>query len=224
VAGAVVINEVAWGGTAANSSHEWIELHNTTGETIPLTGWKIYEGGGTIAIITLSGTIVPGGYFLVERSSDDAVSDIPADTLGTFSGSGLSNSGEHLALRFGSTIIDEVNCGGGWFAGSGASTYYTMERKDPAVSGNLSTNWARNDGATRNGLDANGNPLNGTARAQNSVYSGPTPTPIPTPSPTPWGNPWKVNYQPVGSSPPYDYLVEDGSGSAGAPHPYGWMD
>ena len=223
-AGGVVIKEVAWGGTAAGSTHEWIELHNTTGGEISVAGWKLHERGGVTAIITLSGTIAPSGYFLAERTSDNAVSDLPADTFGTFSGSGLSNSGEHLTLQFGSTVIDEVNCAGGWFAGSASPSYYTMERKDPAVSGNLAENWARNDGATLNGLDANGNPLNGTARAQNSVFSGPTPTPTPTPSPTPWGNPWKISFQPVGSSPPYDYVLEDGSGSAEPPHPYGWMD
>jgi hypothetical protein len=38
--GAVVINEVAWGGTAANAAHEWIELYNTTGSAIDLTGWR----------------------------------------------------------------------------------------------------------------------------------------------------------------------------------------
>lgn len=39
--GSVVINEVAWGGTAANFSHEWIELYNTTAETISLNGWQL---------------------------------------------------------------------------------------------------------------------------------------------------------------------------------------
>ncbi len=220
-AGSVVINEIAWGGTAASTSDEWIELHNTTGGPFNLSGWSLHKAGGATVYCTLTGTIEANGFYLVERTDDTAVSDISADRIG---GNGLHNSGEHLTLQFGSTIIDEVNCAGGWFAGSASPSYYTMERKDPAVSGNLAENWARNDGATLNGLDANGNPLNGTARAQNSVFSGPTPTPTPTPSPTPWGNPWKISFQPVGSSPPYDYVLEDGSGSAEPPHPYGWMD
>ncbi|RLC79600.1 MAG: hypothetical protein DRJ03_23240, partial [Chloroflexi bacterium] len=41
-AGDVVINEVAWMGTAANSSDEWIELYNTTGSSIDIGNWSIY--------------------------------------------------------------------------------------------------------------------------------------------------------------------------------------
>src|SRR5512141_1039370 len=71
----VVINEVAWGGTAANSSHEWIELKNNTTGTVDLTGWRLYGSGGTTPPhIALSGTIPISGYFLLERGTDSAVS------------------------------------------------------------------------------------------------------------------------------------------------------
>ena len=61
----VVINEVAWGGTAASANHEWIELKNNTTTTIDLTGWRLYGSGGTTPPnITLSGTIPVSGYFL----------------------------------------------------------------------------------------------------------------------------------------------------------------
>lgn len=78
----VVINEVAWGGTAASANHEWIELRNNTTATIDLTGWRLYgSGGATPPDIILSGTIPVSGYFLLERVTDLAVSDIPADQL-----------------------------------------------------------------------------------------------------------------------------------------------
>ena len=37
----VVINEIAWMGSAASASDEWIELKNTTNESINLSGWTL---------------------------------------------------------------------------------------------------------------------------------------------------------------------------------------
>ena len=61
--GDVVINEIAWGGTAASPSDEWIELYNTTDQAIALTGWSLVALDGTPAI-SLEGIIPAGGYFL----------------------------------------------------------------------------------------------------------------------------------------------------------------
>ena len=110
--------------------------------------------------ITLSGSIAANGYYLLERTDDNAVSDIPADQI--YTGASV-NSGETLRLTDTlSSSIDSVNAdGGGWPAGSPSSTYYSMERID-ALSGGDDANWASNDGVTRNGLDANPNALNAT--------------------------------------------------------------
>ena len=56
--GDVVINEIAWGGTAASSSDEWLELFNTTNQAITLTNWTLNASDG-IPSITLSGVIPP---------------------------------------------------------------------------------------------------------------------------------------------------------------------
>ncbi|HDS09103.1 MAG TPA: T9SS type A sorting domain-containing protein, partial [Firmicutes bacterium] len=172
----VVITEIAWAGHSGYTSDEWIELYNPTDSAIDLTGWALYEGGGATLIINLSGTIPSKGYFLIERGDDDTVSDIPGDVVGTFGGSGLSNTAENIVLKdnLGNTI-DQVDCSGGWFAGSASPNYYTMERKDPCTAGSVSTNWASNDGVTRNGLDAGNNPINGTPRAQNSCFDSSCP-------------------------------------------------
>jgi uncharacterized repeat protein (TIGR01451 family) len=166
----VVINEVAWGGTAANSSHEWIELYNNTATEIDLTGWTLASSDGS-PNISLSGTILGHDYYLLERVSDCAVSDIPADQP-PYSGV-LGNSGERLELRDRSgTLIDQADGSGGWPAGSGAPGYHSMERVDAAAP-DAPANWASNDGLTRNGLDCNADPLNGTPRGRNSA------TPLP---------------------------------------------
>ena len=162
----VVINEIAWMGTAASTYDEWIELYNTTGDTITLTNWTLSSADGTPSI-TLSGSIAPYGYFLLERSDDNTVSDISADQIYT---GALGDAGEDFSLKDSSdTVIDRVNCSGGWFAGSGAAKI-TMERINPVIDGSTSTNWANNDEVTTNGLDANSNPLKGTAKALNSVF------------------------------------------------------
>ncbi|MGQ9710975.1 MAG: lamin tail domain-containing protein, partial [Anaerolineae bacterium] len=170
----VVINEVAWGGTAANSTHEWIELYNNTASDIDLTGWRLYSSDGK-PNITLTGVISAFGYYLIERSTDGVITDILADlvvSFGSSSGAGLSNSGEALTLTNPSgEVIDTANGdGGAWPAGSGSSGYLSMERIDPAAP-DSDTNWASNNGIIRNGLDANNNPISGTPKCRNSVAS-----------------------------------------------------
>ncbi len=167
--GGVIISEVAWGGTAANSADEWIELHNPAAVPIDLSNWTLTDNN-TIQI-TLNGTIAAGGFYLLERTDDNTVSDIPADQFYT---GALSNSGESLELRdAGNVLIDTSNGdGGSWPAGSGSPDYLSMERNSPTAP-DMDANWHSNDTLTRNGLDANGNPINGTPRQPNSGWSGP---------------------------------------------------
>ncbi len=167
----VVINEVAWGGTAASTSHEWIELYNNSDAPVDLNGWTLLSTDGSPTIL-LTGIIPAHGYYLLERSNDCAVSDIPADQP-PYSG-GLNNSGERLELRDATNaLVDSADGTGGWPGGSGSPGYYSMERVDPTAPDSR-TNWASNDGVTRNGLDCNGQPLNGTPKARNSAFVPPT--------------------------------------------------
>ncbi|MBU3901119.1 lamin tail domain-containing protein, partial [Patescibacteria group bacterium] len=175
----VVINEVAWMGTAASASDEWLELYNNTAQEIVLEGWKLTEGEGTV-IIVLKGTIAPGAYYLIERTDDTTVSDIAADLKGSWGGSGLSNSGEKIQLiDNNSNPVDEVNCLTGWFAGKASPDYKTMERINPSLSGNLAENWTTNDGSALIGRDSQGNPIKGTPKAKNSVAGLSLTTPSP---------------------------------------------
>lgn len=167
----VVINEVAWGGTDASTWDEWIELHNTTGATVSLAGWTISFADGSPTTITLSGEIGPDAYFLLERA-DKAVSNLKADL--EYGGGQISNGGEQMMLRDGTgTVIDTANADGGdWAAGSAGPEYRSMERIDPTAP-DTDDNWCTNDGLTRNGVDADGDPINGTPKAQNSCYQPP---------------------------------------------------
>jgi len=169
----VVVNEVAWAGTGASSADEWLELYNPNPFPVDLSGWHLEAADGTPSI-ALQGTIAPGGFFLLERTDDTTVQDIPADCVYTGS---LVNSGESLALKDPTgTVIDTANGDGGpWPAGtasSGSPPYASMERLDPRAP-DTDANWCTNDGVTRNGLDAGGQPLNGTPKARNSCGNSP---------------------------------------------------
>ncbi|MCX6094317.1 MAG: lamin tail domain-containing protein [Candidatus Bipolaricaulota bacterium] len=174
--GSVVINEVAWGGTAASANDEWIELYNAGDTAVDLAGWVLVVGEtrvplgavgeGTVEVRRTS--IAPHGYFVLERTDDQTVADVTADVL--FKGT-LSNAGVDLRLLdvTGATA-DEVLCEqGGWAAGTGSEgsrPYASMERID---SGTFPAQWATNNGRAASGLDAKGAPVSGTPGAENSA-------------------------------------------------------
>jgi hypothetical protein len=160
----VVINEVMWMGSVANTADEWIELYNTTGSSTDLTGWTLVRN---TTVFNLSGTIAAHSYFLIERAENNT--DVPSDLL--LSTMSLTNTGNTLKLIDASSFtVDSLSCGGGWYAGSNTPPKYSMERVDP-MGNDVASNWANNDGVTRNGHDSGGNALNATPRAQNSVYN-----------------------------------------------------
>jgi lamin tail-like protein len=169
----VVINEIAWAGTATSSSDEWIELFNAGESSVDVSGWTIHgdpDANGNTRIITLSGSIGAGQYYLIERTDDTTVSDIPADLVGAFGGSGLRNNlGEDMQLRDNSgAVVDRVNCSGiSWFAGSAGPEYASMQRISPMGNGSDPANWVSNDGSMTTGLDATGVPLRGTPKYRN---------------------------------------------------------
>ncbi len=180
----IVINEIAWMGTGSGSAlrvDEWIELYNTTSTDIDLNNWTLsWAHGTTTYSITFSTstaattTISANGFYLIERTNDDAVSDISADWFGAF-GWGLNNKGEKLELRDDKgNLIDVVDCSSDWFAGTTNLAYISMERINPVTSGADSQNWANNNLITRNGKNAVGDNINGTPRALNSASISPT--------------------------------------------------
>ncbi|RME98982.1 MAG: lamin tail domain-containing protein, partial [Chloroflexi bacterium] len=211
--GTVVINEIAWGGTAASASDEWIELYNTTSLPVDLTGWVI-TSTGTLNIPLDGKTIAPNGYFLIERTDDNTVSDVAADVTASF-GRGLSNSGTGLVLSAGGVTVDTANItGGAWPAGSGSPGYFTMARLDP-LAPDTPANWTSNNGLYRNGSDAGGNPINGTPGQPNNSGLPPTPTLTPTetatpaPSPTETATPEPTLTATPLPTPPPDLLISE---------------
>ena len=182
----VVINEIAWMGTSANPSDEWIELYNTTAMPIDIQEWSIY-GADTGVCLNFSDadghttwSIPAHGYLIyanrlndVKDSYGNGMVDIWDLTIGM-----NNTSPGQLVLYDGQdctgNVIDIANqTSGDWFAGD-ASTRKAMERKVPSVSGEDPSNWASNDpGIAANGFDANVDPLSATPGARNSVTNAP---------------------------------------------------
>lgn len=192
----IIINEIAWGGTAASPNDEWIELYNPSNASINITGWTLRAASSGIGSlnITLSGSIAAGGYFLLEREDNSTVSDVSADQI--YAGgllNILSDAGEVLNLSDGSgNLIDTANNnGGGWPRGSLSPNYGTMERY--GTSAESDSTGVTNIGNPKNGKNANEGNIYGTPKRVNSrgTALAPTSTPvvIRTPTPRPVGRP-----------------------------------
>lgn len=109
--GGIVINEIAWMGTAVSASDEWIELYNDGADDVSLSGWKMFADDGA-PTVSLNGTIAAGGYYLLERTDDMSVPDVAADKIYT---GDLGNAGETLKLLDASgAAVDTVTGGTDW--------------------------------------------------------------------------------------------------------------
>lgn len=172
VNGSVVINELAWAGSADSANDEWIELYNTTGSSIDLSGWKLRDDG-VDAYTFPSGLIIGAHSYLLMEDSEAAVSTVNADLIFNMS---LANTGDSLQLADETgQVIDTVNASGGaWYAGS-TTSYATMERIDP-FAGDLAANFASSSGGS-GALASAGAEVKGTPRALNSVSTPPATQP-----------------------------------------------
>ncbi len=162
---AVIINEVAWAGTLASTSDEWIELLNPGLEDVLLDGWTLTDDNDID--LDLSGVLAGGDFYVVERSDDQTISDQAADRI--YSGA-LSNQGERLRLIDPSGAeIDVVNAAGGDWPAGDAPGRASMERTQGV--------WRTFTGFYGLGLDAEGRGVRGTPHGPNSSLF---PTPLPT--------------------------------------------
>lgn len=171
----MVINEIAWAGTAdASQSDEWIELYNRSSKSISLSGWVLRSATDEKPYINLSGTVASGGYYLIERDLENvtSVSSSLTSSFGADNGAGLIDTGEVLNLQNGSTTIDQTpalnSCGANVWCGGSSTGRKSMERVDPDLTGTDTASWGTNDGILRNGTAAGGSALNATSKARNS--------------------------------------------------------
>ena len=177
----IIINEVAWAGTGASDSDEWIEFYNPNSVPINTTGWvlKIVNPNVTIPLNPI--TIASGGYYLLEN--DETTTSVPSDQ--TAASISLSNSGSLLQLYDPlDRRVDTANFNqGAWPAGTSSPIKCSMERASNTAQ-DIDSGWFTNNNVVHIALDANGNPICGTPKNLNWSYSV-TATPSRTPTRTP---------------------------------------
>lgn len=115
----VLLSEIAWMGTDASPTAEWIELYNFSTTPTDLTGWTLTSEDGSVSI-TLSGTLTPHGVGLLEHGTDSAVPGVTA--LLTYDGD-MSDAGGSLTLKDNTgTTVDTAPGGSSWAGIGGKST------------------------------------------------------------------------------------------------------
>ena len=148
--GDVVINEIMWQG----SDDEWIELRNTTGNSIDISQWTIENAGsGSNSIqIPPSTTLPAGGLYLIAENKN--MSTINVDPDQTTASVSLLDTGEVLMLKTStSQTIDTAFTGVGWFLSS-SSPRKTVERNSTPGDGTQAANWQT--ATTHTGMDGSG--------------------------------------------------------------------
>jgi predicted extracellular nuclease len=129
----IVISQVYGGGgnSGAPFTHDFIELFNPGSTTVNLSGWSVQyasASGTTWSVTPLSGSIAPGGYYLIQEASNAAVGNpLPTpDATGTISMAAaagkvaLSSSTTPFSGTCPTCAVDLVGYGGAnCFEGSG---------------------------------------------------------------------------------------------------------
>lgn len=124
----VILNEIAWMGTLASYTNEWFEIKNISEDDVSLDGWQILDKASQIKIIFGENDLISAnGFYLLERTDDNSVPDIPADKIYTGS---LGDEEETLRIfDKNCNLIDEVSASPDWPAGE-KTNKKTMERKN----------------------------------------------------------------------------------------------
>ncbi len=131
---AVYFSEIMFDPQGSDTSREWIEIYNDTSGPIDFTSWKFFEGATNHGITSSQGgaSVPSNSYAVIADNPTKFLLDYPSfsgilfDSV--FTG-GLSNSGEHIALKESSSGVE-----------IGSVDY------DPTIGGN-------NDGSTLSKID-----------------------------------------------------------------------
>ncbi len=136
----VVINEIMF--APHTPEPEWIELLNTTKDTIDIAGWVLAVHSHAPQIIPAANTLVPPDSLVILSSNDTALAgfrNIPIQRIVRFSLPALSNTGSMLSLKDSEgNLIDSAWYNGKWVKSDGVS----IERIDPSRIGYDSSNWS----------------------------------------------------------------------------------
>lgn len=148
----IIINELMWMGSSVSTADEWIELKNSTSDSInfKLTPWSLYKND-TLMILINTGMLEKNGYFLISNNSKDysfsggkSILNIDPDLINN--DISLSNSSVQYKLYNGptnaSTLIDVADDKAGEpLAGENETVKKSMERNDESSDGTKKESW-----------------------------------------------------------------------------------
>ena len=197
-ASGVVVQEVYGGGgnSGATLKNDFIELHNDGTSAVDLGSWSVQyisaaPGATTTWQVTaLSGSIAPGGSYLVSEAAGAAgTADLPTpDATGTVNMSGTAGTVALVSSQTALTCKTAADCAADGsiddLVGYGTAVVHEGSADAPATSN--STSDSRDADGTdtdQNGTDfSSGTP---TPANSSSTPTSPTPTPSGSASPTP---------------------------------------
>jgi uncharacterized protein len=180
----VVISQVYGGGgnSGATFTNDFVELHNRGTAPVDLTGWSVQyasAAGTSWAVTPLSGSIAPGGFYLVQEGQGaGGTTPLPApDATGTIA---MSATNGKVALA---TSATPLPCGAACHGDAGVrdlvgyGTANDFEGAAPAPG--LSNTTAALRGAGGLGADTDNNAADFTAGAPDPRNAGSSPPPPP---------------------------------------------
>lgn len=137
----ILISEVYGGGgnSGAPFTHDFVELYNPSEQEVELDGWVVEyfsSSGGSGGTTQLSGSIAPGGYFLIQQGAGNGSGQaLPTpDAVGSLS---MASKQGSVQLRSPQGVRDTVGYGAATIAeGATAprlSNAHSAQRTDPAV-------------------------------------------------------------------------------------------
>jgi len=133
----VVFNEIKY--MPRQGEPEWVELLNTSPDTINLKGWHVSDKT-TSTIITYNEYYLPPDSFVVLSDNENILDfyPVPENKIIEMNLPSLNNTGDNLKLTNPySTIIDSVNYLPEW----GGNNGYSLERINSARGSNDTLNW-----------------------------------------------------------------------------------
>ena len=143
----LVISQFEAGVSASNLNEEFVEIHNVSGSTVDLNGYRVVyrsstatSDSGSLAAWTTSTPLAAGAYYLI--GSDVYATNHPGSANITYSTSSLSTSGSNggLAIRQGPTNTGTVIDALGWGT---SATNLLFEGTRAGAPGNTGNSLAR---------------------------------------------------------------------------------
>lgn len=139
--GSVIINELMYNPGTGNQLDEYLELYNTTGSPIDISGWSFSDG---VVLTFPASTVIPAnGYMVVSPDIAQTLTTYSVASSFMYTGN-LSNGGESVTLldetllEIDTVTYDDVSPWPSSPDGSG----HSLELKDSVLDNSVATNWS----------------------------------------------------------------------------------